>query len=89
MEAALVNLNGYKNGGNSLGADLSAGDILSIGDLNGDHIITNADLQSLLNLLKSGGGSTSVPEPAALVLMLLATAAWLVPARQADNRSGG
>ena len=32
-------------------------DLLTLGDLNGDHAVTNADLQALLDLLKSGSGS--------------------------------
>ncbi len=43
-----------------------------MGDLNGDGVVNNADLQALLNLLKSGGGSSdAVPEPAALVLLVI------------------
>ncbi len=47
-------------------------DYLSLlGDVNGDGIFNNADLQALLNLLKNGDGSTSVPEPASLLLLAL------------------
>jgi hypothetical protein len=51
---------------------ISAADLQTIGDVNHDGKFNNADLQALLNLLKSGGGSTSVPEPNTLVLGLLA-----------------
>ncbi|HZZ30196.1 MAG TPA: hypothetical protein VFE46_19515 [Pirellulales bacterium] len=71
MLAALVNLNAYQNGGNSQNATLNTRDMLSIGDLNDDGTVNNADLQGLLNLLLSGGGSVnSVPEPAAWVLAI-------------------
>lgn len=44
-----------------------------IADVNEDGKVTNADLQSLLDLLKNGGGSTdSVPEPSTFVLAILA-----------------
>jgi Dockerin type I domain len=43
-----------------------------IEDVNGDGNVTSADLQALLDLLISGGGSVSaVPEPASLVLLAL------------------
>ncbi len=42
---------------------------LDVADVNHDGKFNNADLQALLNLLKSGGGSNnSVPEPSTLVL---------------------
>jgi len=59
MMAALVNLHGYEqtNG-------LTNSQLLAIGDINGDGVVNNADLQALLNLLQSGGGSADpVPEP--------------------------
>jgi hypothetical protein len=68
MEAALTDLNAYKNI-NSL--DNSG--LVAIGDLSGDHAVTNADLQSLVTLLNSGGGSVAaVPEPATWKLAALA-----------------
>jgi hypothetical protein len=76
MLAALTNLNGYQHGNNSESATLMPGDMMTIGDLNGDHKINNADLQDLLNRLNSGGGSTSVPEPAAWVLAILVAGGW-------------
>jgi hypothetical protein len=79
MESALTNLNGYQHGGNSLDVTLNNTDLLGIGDLNGDGQITNADLQFLLNSLKSGGGSFAVPEPSSWLLAISAAAAgcWL------------
>lgn len=42
-------------------------------DVNGDGQVNNADLQALLDLLKSGGGSVAaVPEPPSIVLLVLA-----------------
>jgi hypothetical protein len=47
--------------------------LLSVTDVNHDGKITNADLQALINLLQSGGGSTNpVPEPSTIVLAVLA-----------------
>ena len=53
---------------------LTSTQLAEIADLNGDGLVTNADLQGLINLLANGGGSgggslTAVPEPATLVLM--------------------
>ncbi len=64
METALVGLNGYQSA-----KGLNAAQLLAIGDINGDGVISNADLQMLLGALKAGGGSSDpVPEPAALVI---------------------
>ncbi len=52
--AALADLNAYKTAYNLTDAGL-----LSFGDLDGDHAITNADLQALLTLLSVAGGSGS------------------------------
>jgi hypothetical protein len=67
MEAALANLNGFQAQHN-----LSYAAIETLGDLNGDRLVNNADLQSLLSMLKAGGGSTDpVPEPSGFVLIAL------------------
>jgi hypothetical protein len=60
IEAALADLNAYQHGANSQNATLQAGDLAILGDLNGDTKINGADLQKLLNLLKSGGDRKSV-----------------------------
>jgi hypothetical protein len=52
---------------------LSDADVVALGDIDGDHALTNADLQALLSSLKNGTGSiASVPEPTSLVLLALA-----------------
>ena len=64
MLAALSDLNAYETSHN-----LSAANLISIGDLDHSGAVTNADLQGLLDLLKSGGGSVAaVPEPTTLAL---------------------
>ena len=68
MLAALTDLNSYK-ATNSL----SDANLLSIGDIDSSGAVTNADVQALLDLLKSGGGSVdAVPEPPSIALMALA-----------------
>ena len=68
MMQALTNPQGYES---TYG--VSASDLQLIGDTSGDSTFTNADLQSLLDLLASGGGSiNSVPEPGTFVLAVLA-----------------
>jgi hypothetical protein len=55
---------------------ISDNDLLSIADLNGDHAISNANLQSLLDYVKAGGGSmAAVPEPAGFPLLAVGIAA--------------
>jgi hypothetical protein len=54
---------------------LTDGQLLQIGDLDGDGLVTNADIQSLISLLTTGVGNGSnnksipVPEPAFAVLL--------------------
>ena len=68
MEQSLTDLHGYQSA-----KALTDPQLLAIGDLNSDGKVTNADLQVLLNLLKSGGGSlAAVPEPASIQLIVLA-----------------
>ena len=74
--SALADLHTY-----ATGHALSDADLVALGDIDGDHALTNADLQALLSFLKNGSGSvTSVPEPAGLMLGLLA--ALSVPSMQ-------
>ena len=61
-------------------------DLLAIGDINGDGVVNNADLQALLNLLKSGGGSlAAVPEPSSLALTIFGAIAFLAVALMRAN----
>jgi len=63
MEAALANIT-------NADATYGASYLESIGDINDDGVVNNADLQALLDLLNSGGGSSgAVPEPASLALL--------------------
>ena len=70
MEAALVDLSAYQ----AMHSNMTSAQLVSIGDLTGDGVVNNADLQGLINLLANGGGSgslTAVPEPSTLVLALI------------------
>jgi predicted NAD-dependent protein-ADP-ribosyltransferase YbiA (DUF1768 family)/endonuclease/exonuclease/phosphatase family metal-dependent hydrolase len=73
MLSAVQDLVSYKTA-----HSLSNSDLLSIGDINGDQVIDNADVQSLLSLLQSGSGATAVPEPTAISLMTIALALMLL-----------
>ena len=66
MLNALVDLNRYQ----SLHG-MSGGYLLSIGDLNGDQVVSNADIEPLLTMLAGGAGASlsAVPEPASLTLL--------------------
>jgi hypothetical protein len=79
MMQALTNPAAYETThGNLTNAQLTV-----LGDVNNDGKFNNADLQSLLTLLKTGGGSiNSVPEPSSLILLALAIPAALGRARK-------
>jgi hypothetical protein len=65
MEKAITNLPAYQTA-----SGLTKSQLLAIGDINGDGKFTNADIQTLLKSLKSGGGTSDpVPEPATFILM--------------------
>lgn len=77
MMTALSNIPAYQTaiGFTGTGANNM---MTEIGDINGDHVFNNADLQALVNFLQSGGGTDStVPEPASLALLMLAAPAIL------------
>jgi uncharacterized protein YjbI with pentapeptide repeats len=65
MLVALADLKAYETA-----QGLSDAALALLGDLNGDHAVTNADIQPLLDLLagSGGGGAPSVPEPASVLL---------------------
>ena len=64
---SLADLNAYK-----AAHGLSDAQFANAADLNGNDLVDNGDLQSLLSLLKSGGGSVApVPEPATFTLLAL------------------
>ena len=66
MLTALTDLNHFKTAN-----QLDDSGLLAIGDVNGDGKVNNADLQSLLTVLHSGGGSiAAVPEPATSSLLI-------------------
>src|SRR5262249_722900 len=83
-EKALANVSAYEANPTGLaGQTLSAQDMLTIGDVNGDGKFTSADLQMLVSLLTAGHGSASaVPEPGSFVLLGLALPALAVAARR-------
>src|SRR5262249_21592914 len=70
------------------GDAMTAQDLLTVGDINGDHVFNNADIQTLLDDLKAGLGSdNSVPEPASLLLTALALPALLLARRSRKTRN--
>ncbi|MFZ1007354.1 MAG: PEP-CTERM sorting domain-containing protein, partial [Candidatus Sulfotelmatobacter sp.] len=82
MELALSNRNAYETTYNVTDQELAM-----IDDMNGDSHFNNADLQSLLNLLQSGGGSThSVPEPSTIVLAVLGMLGLAVAGRPTQKK---
>ena len=84
MEKALSNLKGWES---SHGMN---DDYLNfLADFNGDHSVTNADLQKMINILRSGGGSFgSVPEPSTAVLLAISGMALLGGRWRAGRSSG-
>jgi hypothetical protein len=76
MLNALRNLSTFQNNGNTVaqGQFFSNADLNTLGDFNGDGVLNAADIQGELSLLAGGGGSStsSVPEPASMVLLGLA-----------------
>jgi hypothetical protein len=70
MEQALTNLSNYKT---TYAPGITDSQLAQIENVNGDGSFNNADLQSFLDYLKSGHGSSDpVPEPCTFVLAVLA-----------------
>ena len=68
MLGAFVNLSAYQTS-----FDLSDADVSAIADVDQNGVVTNADLQAMLDLLKSGEGQTNpVPEPSTAVMASIA-----------------
>jgi hypothetical protein len=68
MLTALADLNAFKTRNGLSDAQLHA-----IGDIDGSGSITNADINALIGLLRTGGGSLApIPEPASNVLTVMA-----------------
>jgi autotransporter-associated beta strand protein len=70
MQEALADLDNYQ----SVHSNMTGDQLVSIGDLNGDGLVNNADLQGLIDVLAGGSGSggsgiATVPEPAAIFLL--------------------
>ena len=72
MLAALIDVKEYQSS-----HGLTDAQLLAIADVNKSGTVNNADIQALLNLLRSGGGSgsgdsaTAVPEPASVVTLCM------------------
>jgi hypothetical protein len=83
MMAALADPQGYENR-----TGLSDFALATIGDVDHDGQVTNADLQALLNLLAGGGGTlvAAVPEPATAVMSVIGLAAMLGCRRVSSSR---
>src|SRR5262249_38764734 len=74
LMAALANLSSYQST-----EHLSDSQLGLIADLNNDGLVTNIDLQGLINLLADSatGSLTTVPEPASFVLLGIGAAGFL------------
>jgi hypothetical protein len=73
MLVALTDLHAFEGS-----TGLSEQALALLGDLNGDHAVTNADIQPLLNLLAGRGNGTAVPEPAGIMLAVCGFVGFVV-----------
>jgi hypothetical protein len=77
MEAALKNLSAYQMNPAPPNGSLNSAQLVSIGDLTGDGLVNNLDLQGLIVYLANGGASAAtavaaVPEPRSILLVFCA-----------------
>jgi hypothetical protein len=69
MLSALSNMSAFETSIGFTGTDKD-NQLMEIGDVNGDKVFNNADIQALENFLISGNGTESaVPEPASMLLL--------------------
>jgi hypothetical protein len=73
MMNALTDLDKYQATHGSGGGALTTSQLLQIADFSDDGVVTNADMQGLINYLAAGGGAgngalSAVPEPSSVAL---------------------
>jgi hypothetical protein len=79
LEAALADPSGYYA---ALGLLPNSAQLKQVENLNSDDKLENADLQALLNLLRSGIGASTTPVPEPTSFLLLATGSLLLMLRR-------
>jgi gluconolactonase len=85
MEGAMADPHTYETTNGFTDAQLT-----TLGDVNGDHSFTNADLQQLLINLDNGGSSAaSVPEPNTYLLAIIGLCCVATIRQLADRRTNG
>jgi len=87
MMSALADLSGYQTYWGLTGERLT-----TLGDFNSDEIVTDGDLQGLINNLANAGGtgsSTPVPEPSTWIVSMSGWLGILLLIRRRDGRHDG